>query len=297
MGTLLFDSFAMPPGHYDTFQRRSNFATARRQREALAVEPGEVLVPYRVRLEALPTDAEEMAPIVLERDRRTADRHGRDARSLDAIVPSEIPLDALRRNRADVHAIFPNAVRRMHQQGDAIETCVRDVQARRLERIWTVGGMDTTKNLSSLGMSVLAAILLSYYHGARVRVYVGRARAASHSGSTDPAAPLSCTILPRVRYNGFDVAPHLVGTSEAGRDVMIRKGSLVEVKDEDKVGTSPGDQCELERVRAYAQRHHWGKQSFLRTRDTMRPVARCEGSQIDLTFNNLLRKAQKTTSA
>ena len=185
-------------------------------------------MPYRVRLEALLTDAEEMAPIVLERDRRTADRHGCAARSLDAIVPSEIPLDALRRNRADVHAIFPNAVRRMHQQGDAIEACVRDVQARRLERIWTVGGMDTTKNLSSLGMSVLAAILLSYYHGARVRVYVGRARAAVLGvyGSSrtfelyDPA---------RVRYNGFDVAPHLVD-AEAGRDVMIRKGSLVEVK-------------------------------------------------------------------
>ena len=63
-------------------------------------------------------------------------------------------------------------------QDRAATACLREVQARRVCREWTLDGIDACKNMSALGLSLLLAVALSCWYGARVRVARGRDGAA-----------------------------------------------------------------------------------------------------------------------
>lgn len=187
---------------------------------ASAPDPREMLHGYRVRL-----DVEE--GVVLTRDASLAPRRADEAISLDVLDASSIARNPARTRREELGTVFPRLVRRLELQSDAA-ACVREAQARRVVTEWTLEAIDTGGNLSSLGMSVLVALALGDWFGARMRVYVGRARAAV-VGVWDKESFLLVDPS-RTTLNAFDVAPSMVKLPEGGYTLDVRRGVMVEVR-------------------------------------------------------------------
>jgi hypothetical protein len=98
--------------------------------------------------------------------------------SVDAL--RSVPCSAAR--RWDLRRVLPRLHARLvaaaHGDAASLVACLREVQGRRVQREWTLEGLDTGDNLSSLGMSVLLAVALNGWLGARVRVAQSRTLAA-----------------------------------------------------------------------------------------------------------------------
>lgn len=183
-----------------------------------STSPDEALRAYRVHMEA-----DGVLLTIDEAD--CAVRSSREAVAVDDVRADEVPRDPIVRARHDlVRRAFPALARRLAARGDRCDG--REAQARRLSHEWTLEGFDAGTNLSSLGMSVLLAVCWGWWWGARVRVCVGRARAACvlvHGlALVDPA---------RTLLNAFDVAVDPILLPPTGdRRVMPARGDLVEVR-------------------------------------------------------------------
>jgi hypothetical protein len=157
------------------------------------------LVPYRIILvpDGVRLNADTSMPTAT---------HGRG--SLDD-VPTDIPTDVARTRREDVQEHFPLLAQRLAPHEDnVVLACIREAQARRVVSEWCLENIDVGGNLSGLGLSVLLAITLGFWCGAKVRVYMGPGRVAcvGYWGGDDGMQLLDPT---RTLKNAFDVALHL----------------------------------------------------------------------------------------
>ena len=196
---------------------------------APACDPADRLVPYRVLVDAA------ARCVRLERDLGTPARVAREASSVDALDERALPVDADRRKRALLRALFPYVVQRMEAcECDGVPgACAAQVQARRLAREWRLDGFDAGRNLSSLGLSVLLALLLQLWSGARARVYVARSRAAVvgvHAGG-GAGAPFALYDPAQTTRNAFDVVASTLYYHRAhgAAQARLRRGMCVEV--------------------------------------------------------------------
>ena len=140
-----------------------------------------------------------------------------------------LPRAASRVKRELVSALFPRLFQRMRSADadapSALRACLLEVRARRVVPDWTLDGLDATGNLSSLGLSILLALLLRYWCGCSARVHVSRTGGALvgvHSEGNaylhvDPAS--TCV-------NAFELAPDMMPLLESGVEHEWRKGDF-----------------------------------------------------------------------
>ena len=90
-------------------------------------------------------------------------------------------------------------------------------------------GFNSGKNLSSLGMTLLLAILLGMWEGCCVRVALSRTRAAMFSVLVD-SNDFVLVDPTRTTFNLFEASDYLMNVPTQHTVVNICKGSLVEVR-------------------------------------------------------------------
>lgn len=133
-----------------------------------------------------------------KKDRVRADK----ACSIDELPLQRVQCDPLRRTRHEtVRRSFPLLVSRLEQypmNDDAacllLRMCAWECQARRLVSEWTLEGIDTGGNVSSLGSAILFVLGAGWWAGASVRLYLSPVRTAAvqvrmHDGSWQLVQP------------------------------------------------------------------------------------------------------------
>lgn len=150
-----------------------------------------------------------------------------NARPIDLLDTLSIPINSSRVSRATVVSIFPQLSRRISNAKCARSACMREVQARRVATDWTLEGIDSGKNLSSLGMTVLLCTILGVWLGSKVRVAMSRTRSAMLVVFTD-----ECTVLldpTRTLCNLFDASDYL-SSAVPSIPCRIRPNVVVEIR-------------------------------------------------------------------
>lgn len=106
--------------------------------------------------------------VSFERDATVESVSIRDAHSIDEVALETIPFHGERRDRSRVAQLFPQLSRRLDLHPDPLV----ELRGRKLSAEWRMEDLDLGGDLSSLGMSILAALILGWWHGARARVFV-----------------------------------------------------------------------------------------------------------------------------
>lgn len=205
------------------------------QGNKLLTEPGcaghtanEPLCAYFVRI-----DPKEKS-VFLARDPHTISSNATDVIPIDNIFSLHLSHVSTRTRRSDVMNTFPMLARRIELQNNTLEACIREVQARRVSSEWSLEALDCGGNLSSMGMAVMTAILLTGWIGIRVRVFVGRCRSALVGVWDDTTANFQLVDPSWTVKNTFDICSHFSTLSESGHDLFVRKGMILEVRRGDK---------------------------------------------------------------
>jgi hypothetical protein len=128
--------------------------------------PSTAVVGYRARI--------VKQRVVLQRD---DDAISGESRSVDELDLA--PRHESRVQRSSLEMFFPLLCSRIEARGGTIRACVWEVQARRAVGEWTLDAFDAGGHLSSLGGSVLLALSLHLWVGARTRVFCSRGGGAS----------------------------------------------------------------------------------------------------------------------
>ena len=117
--------------------------------------------------------------------------------------------------------------RRVSNAASPLIACVREIQSRRVCREWSLEGIDSGRNLSSLGMTILLSLVLGGWMGCRVRVAMSLTSAsmlAVHVGGSyllvDPV---------RTVCNLFEAADYLASALPSV-PCDVRANVLVEVR-------------------------------------------------------------------
>ena len=186
---------------------------------ACGIQPQEQLQPYILRLDT------ERRCVTLVEDTKTTPMPASDAISVDDV--QDVPYDTKRTRRGEVQKLFPSLASRLHSLDGTSTACFMEVQARRTTVEWSLDGLDSGKNLSSLGMSILLAISLGGWYGARVRVFIGRTRAAALGFWSGDGFRLVDPV--RTNVNAYDVAPYVSCLPESGKNNRIYSGVFVQV--------------------------------------------------------------------
>lgn len=184
--------------------------------------PNEVLRAHRVAVD------EDRRAVVLTQQAHT--RRAQNVRAVDEMEGVTLPCDRRRMCRARIAAHFPALARRMELQHHRLDACYLEVQARRVVHEWSLEGLDDTHNLSSLGMSILVCLLLHYWHGCKVRVFLSTTRAALAGiclSETEEYTLVDPTVTVR---NAFELSRSMMTLTDSGRDLKLRAGIFVEVK-------------------------------------------------------------------
>lgn len=180
------------------------------------------LESYRIRLDPA------QRVVALERDCDTEAKMACEAVTVDSLDMEQVAFDDQRRVRNLLLKMFPGVCRRLREQNVPV-ACLHEVQARRLAHTWSMDGLDGTSNASSLGLSILLAATLGFWHGARVRVFLARSHAAL-VGVSNADGSFLLVDPTRTLKNAFDLSRSLSHTTESGYSASIYKGSAVEVK-------------------------------------------------------------------
>ena len=180
--------------------------------------PADELVAYRLEVGGA------RAPVRLVRDDDLPTRSVSEATSIDDLVLEEVPYDALhRRDRDAFAAAFPDMAARLGS--GRYDDPLAEVRGRKTRYDWTYEDIDGGGDLSSLGMSVLLAVLLTLWHGACARVYVSEhytAMVAVFKAEGTFALVDPCSSRTNALSLSFDDVD--------ARPVVVRKGMVVEVK-------------------------------------------------------------------
>jgi hypothetical protein len=126
--------------------------------------------------------------------------------------------------------LFPKLAKRLELQNNTIEACLREAQARRVSSEWSLEGLDCGDNLSSLGMTIMMALIFTGWLGIRVRVFIGLCRSALlgiWNDTNDNFQLLDCT---KTIKNSFEICPHFLDCPESGTDICVKKGMIIEVR-------------------------------------------------------------------
>lgn len=184
----------------------------------------EMLYPHRIRINI------SESSIVLQKDATTGSQRMRHVTSLDDITPSTIPYDPANTHRHELAILFPEISKRLERQEYTIEACFREAQSRRVSREWTLESIDNGGNLSSLGMSIMLALLLREVVGVRVRVFIGQSRGAVVGVWTHQYNAFVLFDPTKTLKNTFDIAPYISVLPKAIEWTYLKKGTIGEYK-------------------------------------------------------------------
>lgn len=189
-------------------------------------DPDEALTLYRLRIDV----QSRTLMLSVDTEHAVAPTGGRTVLSVDALETLSMPTQAVQQSRPDLVALLPQLTQRL-----SVSTCsdvraiVREVQCRRLAQEWTMEGLDAGKNLSSLGLSLLLAMLLTGWCGCRTRVAMGRTRAAMLAVWT--ADETFVRVDPtRTLCNLFEASDYLMRVPTPATTVDVSVGKLVEIR-------------------------------------------------------------------
>jgi hypothetical protein len=182
------------------------------------------LSPYYVRINI------QDGCVILTQDPHTPIYEANGVISIDELSTGQFTCDANRTRRPDMMSIFPKLARRLELQNNTIEACVREAQARRTSSEWSLEALDCGGNLTSMGMTVMMALVLTGWMGIRVRVFLGRCRSALLGVLNEMNGYYQLVDCTKTTRNTFEIAPHLSGCPESGKDICVRKGMLIEVR-------------------------------------------------------------------
>ena len=130
--------------------------------------PNEKLAPYFVRIDV------SNGRVLLTQDPLISVRTADDTVSIDDLTTMDLDSDVGRRRRSDLLQTFPKLARRLELQKSTVDACLQEAQARRVSSEWSLESLDCGGNLSSMGMTVMMALILAGWLGVRVRVFIGR---------------------------------------------------------------------------------------------------------------------------
>lgn len=195
------------------------FATVHSEHMAIR-EPNDDVYPYGVKT--------TKDGITLFRDHKTSSKKSHASISIDGVKTSSIAASAHRPCQMAINAAFPQLSRRLKLQSGSIEACLREVQCRRTSKEWRLDDFDVGGNLSSLGTSVLLSLCLAGWVGAKVRVFMSAGR-MGYAGVKDVNGDFILIDVTCTAKNAFQLAPSLTELPESGRDVLLKKGLIVEV--------------------------------------------------------------------
>lgn len=152
------------------------------------------------------------------------------ALSMEAFERLDVPFQTSRTRREDLQKLFSELTQRVGvAQTSVFRSIAREVQCRRVTQEWNMHGFDSGANLSSLGLTLLLAILLGGWYGACVRVALSRTRAAMLSVLT--ASGSFVLVDPtRTLCNLFGAADYLTSVPTPATAVDLTVGAVVEVR-------------------------------------------------------------------
>jgi hypothetical protein len=184
----------------------------------------EKLSPYYVRINI------QDGCVILTQDPHTPVYQANGVISIDELSTGQFTCDANRTRRPDMMSIFPKLARRLELQNNTFEACVREAQARRISSEWSLETLDCGGNLTSMGMTVMMALVLTGWLGIRVRVFLGRCRSALLGVWNDMNGDYQLVDCTKTIKNTFEISPHLSGCPESGKDICVKKGMIIEVR-------------------------------------------------------------------
>ena len=193
------------------------------QEDAPCCAASETLAMRRVSVDAL-NGVVVLAPD--GEDRRSDDR----VLGVDELEGRALPSNPARTRREDVAALFPDLARRLSTaHASELVGALREVQARRACREWTLDALDAGGNASSLGLSVLLVLALTLWMGVHARVAQSRRTGAAMVAVRLEASSESALVDPcRTLRNFFALAPELAALP--GPRELVRAGVVVEVR-------------------------------------------------------------------
>lgn len=184
---------------------------------------GEATKAYRIRLN------EEGVLLTLDKAIGTV-KADDSVVSIDSVSSDSVGRCEERASRGCLSSSFQHLSKRIQVSEDPVSACLMEAQSRRCCSEWTLEGIDSGSNLSSLGLSVAVALSLSLWCGAKVRVYVGVTHAALFS-YWDVSKSCHQLVDPlRTVLNTFDGASHLIRSYSCEVDFEIKKQTFLEVR-------------------------------------------------------------------
>jgi hypothetical protein len=249
-------------------------------------ESNESLTPYYMRLQREPLG------VSLHRDWDTGERKASSARSVDEAF--DLPVDLHQARRSALRDVLPRLATRLELATNAQLACFVEVQSRRLCEEWSFESIDRGENLSSLGLALTLALSLNGWLGVKVRIFLGATR-ASAVGFWDPSRGDFVLIDPISTRNAFSLARHLTTYPESGQEVLLRKGSVLEVKSGARwmtgIVTSFG-----EKGRMSVLLLHSNAEKVVFMNESCWRVLASEGSDLDTMMGRLYKKMRASAS-
>ena len=188
---------------------------------APSVHSTETLVPYRVELK------ERDGRLELLRDAKSSARLASESLSVDT-TPTDMSRGDERIDHGRLGHMFPNLLRRLDMQS-SLEGVFREARSRRVVSEWHLEAIESCDNLSSLGLSVLVALALQLWSGARTRVYLSRTRAAVCAYWSSVRNDFVLVDPARSLQNAFKLAPSLIHLPESGSTVALKRNDFVQI--------------------------------------------------------------------
>lgn len=187
--------------------------------------PDETLQMYRVRVDTA------SRTLVLTLDASTKAKPTTDGvHSMDEMETLNIPTQSSRTRKAELMDLFPELTQRISTCNmTARHAIVREVQGRRVCQEWTMEGINSGKNLSSLGMTILLALLMGMWEGCCVRIALSRTRAAMFAVLND-SNEFVLVDPTRTTLNLLEASDYLMNVPTSSTVIDLPKGAVVEVR-------------------------------------------------------------------
>lgn len=210
--------------------------------------------------------------------------------SIDDLDLDCVGHDPQRRNHKRLKEVFPDLFARLTDSCDAL----LEVRGRKTRQQWTLEDIDNGGDLSSLGMSILLAIVLEWWHGAKVRVFISMFHTAVvgfwNDGDyviVDPCSSrLNCVTLK-------------LGDAPC-QSWFVKKGTILEVKSLSQWHVGYVERVDMRRIPAAASmtvlllKNNKRRYLPLSTRN-WRPLARSDNTDAEDVVRSLVKRAGKSS--
>ena len=148
---------------------------------------------------------------------------------LDDIVSEAVSTDESLMNRKLLGELFPTLCDRLISfRGDDVTVCLLEIKYRRVSSSWSFEDIENGSNLSYMGLTITAAVLLQLWAGAIVVVFLSPC--TGYGLLSVKVGDIMKRFHCRTNSNTLDLVPSISNVSTCTMKCDIRKNSCIEVK-------------------------------------------------------------------